>query len=566
MSTAASITPQKTSPLPETKMLPVNLDILSLTPQQLKMIRPITSLDIFDGRGGNFHEDGLFSTSTFGRVGDPIRDRRFGYIPLKVSVFHPTLLKTILKLNNLYEGIIAGREFATFDEEKKDFIPASVIDGDTGYAFFVKHFPKLVPKRTGSSVRDVRVDKILKYQHRALVSNWLVMPAGLREADIETDGRVSMDEVNEMYQSVLMQTRNIPDNLERGTLEEIQVYDRTRYAITMKIIEIYDYIEKLLSGKRGFIQGRWASRRVFNSTRNVLSSLDTGVADLNMPNRPRFRDTVIGLNQATKNVLPKAIFYLRTSIINEIFDTASNRIELVDKNSLKSTFVEVSTLELDTWTTVEGLERVINDLGVLEKRDRPVMVNDHYLALIYVDDKQNYKIIRSIDEVPEGWDRSFVRPITLIELIYLSGVDHWNTFPCFVTRYPVENLYSSVPCRQYVKTTEKGELRYRLDREWKREPFEGRALEFPMIRKGEVTKYHDSTAVPVTVLAPLGADFDGDTVSTIAGYSDESMEAAERYFKTRKSLLRAGGGLAFNLSIDTLKLTLKNITGEPDAA
>lgn len=496
----------KTRPLPETRMLPANLDILELTNQQLKLIRPVTSLDIFDGRGGNFHDDGLFSTSTFGRVGDPIRDRRFGYIPLKISVFHPTLFKTILKLNNLYEGIISGREFATFDEEQNDFIPSNAIDGDTGYAFFVKHFPALVPKRTGSSVRDVRVDKIIKYQNRALVSNWLVMPAGLREADIETDGRVSMDEVNEMYQGVLMQTRNIPDNLERGTLEEIQVYDRTRYAITMKIVEIYDYIEKLLSGKRGFIQSRWASRRVFNSTRNVLSSLDTGVADLSKPNRPHFRDTVIGLNQATKNVLPKAIFYLRTSIVDEIFDTASNRVELVDKDTLKSTFVEVSTNELDTWTTIEGLERVINDLGVLEKRDRPVIVNEHYLALIYVDDKQNYKIIRSIDEVPEGYDRSFVRPITLIELIYLSGVDHWNTFPCFVTRYPIENLYSSVPCRQYVKTTEKGELRYRLDRDWKREPIEGRALEFPVITSDHVTKYHDSTAVPVTILAPLGAD------------------------------------------------------------
>tara|TARA_B100002019_G_C21272773_1_gene603349 strand:- start:3729 stop:5252 length:1524 start_codon:yes stop_codon:yes gene_type:complete len=491
---------------PSTRMLPVNLDIMKLDKTQLQSIRQVSVLDIFDGRGGNFHDDGLFSTTTFGRVGDPVRDRRFGYIDLKVSVLHPTIYKTIIKLNKLYEGILTGREFAIFDKEQNDFIPASAIDGDTGYAFFVAHFKELIPKRTGSSVRDVRVDKVLKYKDKALVSNWLVLPAGLREADIETDGRVSMDEINEMYQGILMQTRNIPDNLERGSMEEIQVYDRTRYSITLKIIQIYDYIENLLSGKNGFIQSRWASRRIFNSTRNVLSSLDTGVADLSAPNRPGFRDVVIGLNQATKNVLPKSIFYLRTSIVNEIFDTASNRVELVDPTSLRSTFVEISSNEMDTWTTIEGLERVINDLGVLEKRDRPVMVGDHYLALIYVDDKQNYKIIRSIDEVPEEFDRSFVRPITLMELIYLSGVDHWNTFPCFVTRYPVENMYSSVPCKQYVKTTEKGELRYRLDRDWKREPLEGRALEFPVYHTNGPSKYHDSTAVPVTILAPLGAD------------------------------------------------------------
>lgn len=565
MSTA-SISPAEGMKLPETKMLPTNLNLLDLTPEKLKTIRAVTTLDIFDGRGGNFHDDGLFSTTTFGRVGDPIRDRRFGYIPLKVSIFHPTLYLTIIKLNSLYEGIIAGRDFAVFDKEAKDFLASDAISGDTGYAFFMSHFHELVPKRTGSSIRDIRVDKILKYQKRATIKNMLVLPAGLREADIESDGRVSMDEINELYQGLLMQTRNIPDDLERGTLDEIQVYDRTRYAITMKIVEIYHYIERLLSGKKGFIQGRWASRRIFNSTRNVLSSLDTGVADLSLPNRPHFRDVVIGLNQATKNVLPKSIFYLKTSVVGDVFDTASNRVELVDPTTLKRTFVEVSNNELDTWTTIEGLERVINDLGVIEKRDRPVMVEDNYLALIYVDDKDNYKILRSIDDVPEGWDTKWVRPITLIELIYLSGVDHWNTFPCFVTRYPIENMYSSVPCKQYVKTTEKGALRYRLDAEWKREPIEGRALEFPVLSKESVNKYFDSTSVPVTILGALGADFDGDTISTIAGYTDESLREGEEYFRSRRSLLRAGGGIAFNLSVDTLNLTLKNITGVPNAA
>ena len=506
MKTTDPQSPIKGGSLATTEMLPMNVTLMDLTPDKLKTIRPVKTLDIFDGRGGNFHEDGLFSTTTFGRVGDPIRDRRFGYIQLHVGIIHPTLYTTIIRLNSLYEGIIAGREFAVFNDAEKDFVKADAINGNTGYAFFVKHFKDIVFKRTGSAIRDIRVDKVVKYQQKALINNMLVLPAGLREVDFESDGRVSMDEINELYQGLLMLTRNIPDDLERGTHDGIEVYDRTRYSITLKVVEIYNYIEKLLSGKRGFIQGRWASRRVFNSTRNVLSSLDTGVADLTKPNRPRFRDVVIGLNQATKNVLPKAVFYLKNSVIAEVFDTGNNTVELVDPNTYQRKFVEISSLEMDKWTTIEGLERVINDLGVLEKRDKPVLVDGHYLALIYVDDKGTYRILRSIDELPDGFDKKWVRPLTLIELIYLSGVDHWNTFPCFVTRYPVENMYSSVPCYQYVKTTEKGELRYRRNENWEIEKDVGVALEFPIITKERKTVYHDSTSVPVTILAALGAD------------------------------------------------------------
>lgn len=544
--------------------LPLNLALLHLTPQRLKLIRPVTTLDIFDGRGGNFHDDGLFSTTTFGRVGDPIRDRRFGYIHLRIPVLHPLIYTTLCKLDALYKGIIHGTDYATFSTATNQFEKADALTGHTGMAFFMKHFPQLVPLRTGSSIRDVRVDKILKYKKEAVTEYWLVMPAGLREADFDSDGRLSMDEINDLYQGLLMQVRSIPDRVEAGTTEGIEAYDRTRLTITTKLVEIYQYIEKLLQGKRGFIQGRFASRRIFNSTRNVLTSMDVTIADLRKPNHPKFRSAMIGLNQATKNVLPKALFYLRTSIVQDVFDTGTGRVRLVDPSTLKLVDVEVSSVVLDTWTTMEGLERVINDLGVLEKRDRPIMVEEHYLALIYVDDQQNYRIFRDINELPENHDPAFVRPLTLMELIYLSGVDHWNTFPCFVTRYPVENMHSSVPCTQYVKTTQVGELRYRLNANWEREPVEGMALEFPVYATtAHGSTYYDSVSVPVTILAALGADFDGDTVSTIAGYSDEAMAAARAYFRSRRSLMRAGGGLAFNLGFDTLKLSLKFMTGEP---
>lgn len=485
-------------------LLPLNLDLLVPTPEQLRLLRPVTTLDIVDGPGGNFHEDGLFSTLTFGRVGDPDRDRRFGYIDVKIPVMHPVIYTRLIKLKSLYGEILSGRAYAKFNHELGDFEKATELDGQTGYAFFASHWELLAPKKTGSAIRDLRVTLIDKYRGKAFLDKLLVLPAGLRDAEVDATGRLSMDEVNEIYQKVLMLTRTLPDRI--TSRDDLSLYDRTRYSLTLRLVELYEHFEKLLSGKGGFIQRRWASRRVFNTTRNVLSSLDTSAVDLDARNRPQFNDVVIGLYQAAKGVLPKAIYALKTGVVGEIFQTESNTVELVHPKSLKRTWVEVANEDMDRWGTDEGLEKVIHDLSVVEKRSQPVRIADHYLALVYLDDQQNYKILRGIEELPDGFDPKWVRPITYMELIYLSGVTMWNRNHAFVTRYPVENFMSSIPCRMYVKTTVTGEMRYELDENFQRKGEDYVALEYPVFTANETPQYHDSTSINPSRLGPLGAD------------------------------------------------------------
>ena len=57
--------------------IPFNIFILDVTPERLRNIKPVTALDIFDNTRVNFHDDGLFSTTIFGRIGDDSRYRRF---------------------------------------------------------------------------------------------------------------------------------------------------------------------------------------------------------------------------------------------------------------------------------------------------------------------------------------------------------------------------------------------------------------------------------------------------------------------------------------------------------
>jgi hypothetical protein len=540
-------------------LLPLNLSLLNPSPEQLRRLRQVTTLDIFDGPGGNFHDDGLFSTLTFGRVGDPDRDRRFGYIALRVPVFHPVVFTRLIKLKGLYADILSGKGYAKWNPEAADFEKATELDGQTGYHFFVQHFAELRPAKTGSATRDLRVQLLEKYRDKALLDNLLVMPAGLRDAEIDVDGRVSMDEINEIYQGVLMLVRNLPEKARAS--DDLSAYDRTRHTLTLKLVAIYEHIERLISGKGGFIQSRWASRRVFNGTRNVISSLDTSTADLDAPNRPRFNDTVIGLYQAARSVLPKTIYHLKTGLVGQVFDTTSNNVELVDPKTLKRVWVEISNEEMDRWSTEEGLDKVINELSVIDKRDKPVMIAGHYLALVYLSPNAEYKLLRSIDELPQDFNAKYVRPLTYVELIYLSGLGMWYKNSAFVTRYPVENYNSSYPTKHYVKTTVTGELRYALGDDWERDPEAPIALEYPIIKEGVVTQYHDSTSVSPARLAALGGDFDGDTVSFNSLYSKEAVDETDRFFKTRAAYVKAGGGLAFSVEIHTLALTMRFMTG-----
>jgi hypothetical protein len=218
---------------------------------------------------------------------------------------------------------------------------------------------------------------------------------------------------------------------------------------------------------------------------------------------------------------------------------------------------------MDTWSTPQGLERVMNELEVIDKRSRAVEIAGHYLALVYLDDKKNYRILRDINEIPPGFDQKWARPITYAELIYLGGLSMWYKLRGFVTRYPVENYNSSIPVSIYVKTTVTGELRYPLGPDFKRDVTGPVAFEYPMLEVGKTAQWHDSTSVSPAILSPLGADFDGDTVSVNIVYSKEALAEIDKFFRSRIAYTDAEGGLAFRSTIHTVNLVLRYMTGDP---
>lgn len=532
-------------------MQPFNISLLVLSAQDVRNVRQVKVLDIFDGFSRNFHPDGLFSVETFGKVGEEKRNRVFAYIDMHISVFHPVIFKALCDLKSLYSEIMSGRSYAIFDPELKDFVKSDPTQGDTGYSFFVKHFPDLRFEQRPSPKREFNIKLVNKYRDNCLMDKLVVMPAGLRDYTIDDNGKPSEDEINGMYRKVL-QIASVTENV--NVKINAEYLDSARHNLQIRVMEIYDYIKNLLEGKSKLILGKWAGRKIFNSTRNVITSYIPDATELHSPKTVSTNQTVMGMYQYLRAILPLAIKHVRDTYLSQVFVGPNSPAVLVNPKTLKKEAVTIDAEIYDEWMTYEGLEKVMARFGEENLRHEPLMAEGHYIGLLYNDGKV-YKFVQGIEEVPEGFDVKHLKPITYAELLYLSVYKDSSETPCFVTRYPVTGYGSIYPSYVYLKSTVKSLTLTELGDDWT--PTGNVAYEFP--KPGE--QFYNSMSPSSSHLGRLGADFDGDTCSGTCILTDDAREEVKRVLNSRDYYVGVNGKMSFSASNDVIDLVLSNITG-----
>lgn len=535
--------------------IPFNITILDLTPRKLQGLRPVRSLDIFDGAGNDFHEDGLFSVSTFGKVGDERRSLRFSYIDIKVPVFHPVIYRALITLKRLYGGIIAGNEYALWNDEINDFERSDVMQGKTGFAYFVQHWEKIKFEETSSVMREQNILMIAKYLKTSLTTKVVVMPAGLRDIEIGADGRVRKDEINDFYHRLLSIANTISES---SVWSNPEMINTARYSLQSTFNELFATIEAMIEGKKKLLMGKWASRRIMNGTRNVITAMDTSTAYLGSPGSVGFNNTVIGLYQGLKTIMPVARFHIRNGFLSKVFSSVEQPARLVDKKTLKMVEVKLKTEYFDRFMTDEGVEKVLTSFAEEELRHKPMEIDGYYLGLIYKGPDNTFRFLQDIDEVPETRSKADVYPVTFCELLYLSCYTVLGKFPLFVTRYPVTGVGSIYPSKMHIKTTIKSQQRRELSESWDPMDDQHVAYEFPITGGAFVNSLVPHSAK----LARLGADFDGDTASGNVTYSDEAIQEVDDYLKQRKAYIGTDGKFTSSVSVSTVQLVLHNLTSE----
>ncbi len=551
-----------------TQMLPAEIWPLQITDELVRNIRPVTSLDIYDGISSNFHDDGLYSTLIFGRVGTEERDNSFSFIDIKVAILHPKIYKDLCSLKGLYKGILSGREVGVWDNDQKDFFPEknyrrnggfaettnTALETGTGYAFFMRHFKDIEFKRNKSPARTQRIELLDKFRGIATTTRIPVIPAGIRDIQIDEGGHTSKDEINDLYYRML----SIANTIARVGDMETEIYNTQRYSLTLTMLEIYSLLERMVAGKKGFMLDKWGSRRIVHGTRNVLTVMNTSATELGAKNAPDFVSTTLGLFQTAKGLTPFTINRLRRKFLDRVFSEGESSVPLIDKRTLRQEYVELAPEQRDLWSTKEGLMKVINRFSDLEARHRPVEIAGRYLALVYRGPDMTFRVFNDIRELPDGFDKKYVFPVTLCELIYLSAYTEWNQRYAYITRYPVTGIDSIYPSKIYVKTTTIGEIRRELDETWTPMGEEFVAYEYP---RADIPAFVDSMSPHSSRLVGLGADFDGDTGSATCVMTDEATAEAQRFLQTRQAWVAPDGSMRASVGYDTVNLLLHNLTG-----
>lgn len=423
---------------------------------------PVTSQAIHEPSSPDFHPDGLFSERIFGQVGTPMRLVTFGYLDLNTTIIAPIVYKNLVKLSAFYEEIMAGKAYAVFDPLVKDFKrvlgdPEATPAADTGFSFFLKHFPELEFHATESTTRQNRVALITKYRRQALYQRYLVQPAGLRDIQV-ADGRLSQDDINKLYLQLMALANAIPP----GTTSTL--FDAVRYNVQKKAVEIYEYLENFMTGKRGFLQGAYGRRRIALGTRNVITAASYATLTPDDPQAIRPDETKIGLFQTMKGLQPAVVYHIRTALVDPVFGSGDvAAVPLTDPATLQLTYVEVAAKERARFTKTEGIYGWINRFKNADVRNLPITVSavtgkPYYLCLVY-DTGDEVALFRSLTDLEAAFadrpvDRSKIRPLTWIEALYMVTALAADGCHVFITRYPVTGSESCYPTKIHVTTTQ----------------------------------------------------------------------------------------------------------------
>jgi hypothetical protein len=536
--------------------IPFNIHILKIEDRTFAGVRPVTSMDSFDGATRNFAEAGLYSVSIFGRVGDDMRNRRFSYIDIHTSVIHPIIWRALGKLKQLYHDILLGQAYAVFDPAVKDFVRSDVVNGKTGYQFFIDHVGMIEFQKTKSTERDFNIRVVKKYWKIAMTSKIVVEPAGLRDIQLSADGRHEEDEVNDLYRRLLAVSNTIAMHSLKGSEEAL---DHTRVLLQKTFNNIYEHFENMLRGKRKLVQNRWAARRIQNGTRNVITAMDTSVKILGEEGNIGVNHTGIGLYQFCKAIMPMAWHLLRSGLLSKVFSVPNVPARLVDVKTLQAVDVAVKTTTFDKFMTNAGLEKLIKTFNQQDVRHRPMMIEGYYLGLIYkggAGKEKVFKVFQDIRDLPEGLNPEDVTPLTFAEWLYTEIHQKSKEIPLFVTRYPVASAQSIYPSLAYLMSTVVSEHRTPLDDHWK-PILDNKAYTFPVI--GE--SFINSLLPHSSRLLLLTADFDGDTSSANALMSDEGIKEIHNRLKTRAAYVGTDGEFYASTATDTVNLVLHNMTG-----
>lgn len=500
---------------------------------------------IFFSRNNVPTEKGLLSNEIFGITKDD-RTTIFAYINLAGETFmHPLGYKIWCKLDSNVKMCMYEADTFTYDKESGKLKPNP--DGENGIKYLQKIIKEVNFKKTASKKRNIKIDFLENYRDKLFMKDFVVIPAGYRDINTDSDRRVGVGEINKLYNAIIRDARALKESDDYG----LSLNGSLRGRIQDTIVAIYDWFvfgryqgvdaqASGLSRKLGLIRRAgmkksfdWGSRLVIctqNLRKENMEDIEIDLDTIGLP-----------LAAICANFFPYMLYWVRKWFENNFSDVGG--IQVYHKNKT----VGIETIV--DWQSVYSDERIKKELDRfmhgMSNRFIPIPVpvtlkrGDSPGLLQFTG--RNVPSKQVADEIFEGKvDRNkypiMDRPLTWCDLFYRAAVDITKDKMTLITRFPMDSYWNQFPAKIKIISTIETEPMIINDTFYK---------EYPKIRKEDLNTNSSNKFVDVALpnnvrLDSIGGDYDGDTVSSKALYSIEANEELYKAVNSKKHYISLG--------------------------
>lgn len=461
-----------------------------------------------------FHPQGLFSEEIFGQTNNE-REYRCGYIKLPIHIFNPNIAKTIILRSG---GILKKMAYA---ETRCSLTEDGILKADEegqycGLVDLYNIWEKIDIRKTLNTRSKDNLDILTKIPKKLLFNDKvLVAPPNMRPVG-ERNGRQVKSELNTIYIGIL----GLKSVTARTTTKDVyQVYAKFQNYV----VQIYEYINNLVSSKTGFFQQHLMSKVVSATARNVISG-------------PKYN---------TDNPLI-GIYHTGYPM-----HTLLTMFEPFVKFQMKQ-FFEYSHIQ-----QIHPNPDEINSEDLLNIYDDEMITNlcnvykfnpGARFRIMYLDPDHTKPIL--FDGIDLKNNTHVNRPLTLTDVIFICcqrGVIDAKKM-VYTCRYPMGDHYGAFftypVLLSTIQTTEM---------QWQSQVFQTYPVIDPSLGHMKVSTLFADTLTPSNSrLKAIGGDYDGDTVKSTGIWSDEANAEAERLMKSKLYNIRMEGRTMFPIEIECL--------------
>lgn len=538
---------------------------------KMNELKPISN-PVFFSRSGVPTTDGLLSNEIFGISKDD-RTQIFAYINLAGETFmHPLAYKTWCRLDSNIKLCAYEMETFSLDEETGKLVKDP--EGETGIKFLKKIIKKVDFQKTNSMKREVKIDFIQKYRDKLFTENLIVIPAGYRDVNTDTDSRIGVGEINKLYDTIIRDTNALRESEDYG----LSLNGSLRGRIQDNLVAIYDWIvfgrfngvdaqASGLSRKLGLIRRAgmkksfdWGSRLVICTQNLRVEDLDDLEVDLDSMGLP--------LAALCANFFPYLLYNIRQWFDNQFTNMKYSQGIIMDKSKK-----EIIDIELEDWRLTFSDERIKKEIDrfmhgssnrfvpieVPLSKDSEKKLKDRKAYILFKGNK-----ITSKDAVEKLQKNEVIniesfpletRPMTWCDIIYMALKEITKDKMTLITRFPVDSYWNQFPAKIKVLSTIKTEPII-IDGTFYKE--------YPLIRVEDMNKDTSSKFIDVALpnnvrLDSIGGDFDGDTISSKPPFSIEANEELYDVVNSKKHYISLDGMNAMNVTKEGLQ-SLYNLT------